>query len=108
MGETNKGLVKKLGWAYTVHKILPSTLLTIDQYKKLEDEGFGMLADKNNPEKVDESDSVVCPDGSVLTPEQIQKYVADRYKKNGIIYSSENPDIWEMQKAQMYYQGFKS
>ena len=108
MGERDRGLVKKVGWAYTVHKDLPSNLLTIVQYKKLEDEGFGMLADKNNPKEADVSDSVVCPDGSVLAHEQIQKYIEDKYKQNGSIYSSKNPDIWKMQKAQMYYLGFKS
>jgi hypothetical protein len=108
MEERDRGLVKKVGWAYNVQKVLPSDLLTIDQYKKLEDEGFGMLADKNNPEKVDESDSVVCPDGSVLTHEQIQNYVDDKYKQNGSVYSSKDSDIWKIQKAQMYYLGFKS
>jgi hypothetical protein len=97
-------LVKKIGWAYNVKDVWPSNISTIARCQKLEDEGFGMLADKNNPERMDASDSVVCPDGSILNSEQIEIYWE---KKGRIYYSSENPEDVKMYKAQMYYLGFK-
>jgi len=102
-----ENLVKKIGWAYNVQEILPSDTQAITNYKKLEDEGFGMLADKNNPEKVDASDSVVCPDGSVFTFAQIELYCEKRYKQNFGIYNSKNPEDVKMNKADIYYKGFK-
>jgi len=99
----DKGLVKKLGWAYNFHSVFPKGLLTIEQYQKLEDEGYGMLADKNDPDKVDESDSVVCPDGTIVNSKDIDEYIKGR-KAN---YSSENKEDIKMFNVQMYCLGFK-
>lgn len=102
-----ENLVKKIGWAYNLKEILPLDMSAVAHCQKLEDEGFGMLADKNNPEKVDASDSVVCPDGSVFTFVQIELYWEKRYRQSFAIYNSENPEDVKTNKADMYYLGFK-
>jgi hypothetical protein len=107
MEEKDNGLVKKLGWAYNIQDVWPSELQSIARYQELEDEGFGMLADKNDSTKIDISGSVVCPDGTVLTFEQINSYWSERYSKSGQVYNSTNEKDIMMHKAQMYYLGFK-
>jgi len=102
-----ESLVKKIGWAYNVQEILSSDMPAVAHCKELEDEGFGMLTNKNNPEKIDASDSVVCPDGSVFTYAQIEIYWEKRYKQSFAIYNSENPEDVKMNKADIYYKGFK-
>jgi hypothetical protein len=98
-------LVRKVGWIYRGKKVSFENRQFLALYRKLEDEGFGMLADKNNPTNADKSNSVVCPDGSIFTPEQIENYWD---KKGGMFYSSENPEDVKMHKVRMYYLGFKS
>jgi hypothetical protein len=98
-------LVKKICWAYNDFPIhWPGDIQSLAHCQKLEDEGFGILADIKNPEKMDISESIVCPDGRVFTPEQIENYWD---KKGNIHYSSENPEDVKMHKARMYYLGFK-
>jgi hypothetical protein len=104
MTKEKKELVKKLSWAYGVQEVWPSGIQSLAQCQKLEDEGFGMLANKDRPEIIDDSDSVICPDGSVLTPEQLELYWE---KKGEVHYNSENPEDVKMHKARMYYLGFK-
>jgi hypothetical protein len=103
MTETST-LVKKICWAYNVKDVWPGDIQSLARCQKLEDEGFGILADKNNSERMDISDSVVCPDGRVFTPEQIETYWE---KKCGMHYSSENKEDVKMHKTRMYYLGFK-
>jgi len=102
-GEVLKnGLVKKIGWTEGSMGIWPSDIKSFLHCQKLEEEGFGMLADKDNPDKMDGSDSVVCPDGSVFTPKQMEGY----WNQKGRSYSSENPEDIKMHKANLYYFGF--
>lgn len=101
--ETLVQKVRKVGWAYDVEGIWPLNIQFLSHYQKLEDEGFGMLEDKKRSGKVDESDSVVCPDGSVLTLKQIENYLEKRRWN----YDSENPEDVKMHKAYAYYLGFK-
>lgn len=65
--------------------------------EELESEGFGMLADKNDPSKLDENLSVVFPDGTSLACSEIKDYWE---KKPG--YSSKNPKDVVMHKARVY------
>jgi len=107
MSKKDSDLVKKIRWAYNLKEVQPSDMSAVAHCQKLEDEGFGMLADKNNPKKIDASDSVVFPDGSVFTAAQIELYWEKRYKQSFAIYNSENPEDVKMNKADMYYKGFK-
>jgi hypothetical protein len=100
--EEEKGLVKKIFWTSLKIESWPSDLSTLDRYHKLEDEGFGMLADTENPNSFDKSFSVVCPSGEILSPKQITNYWNTR---GG--YSSNNPEDVKMHNARMYYMGFK-
>jgi hypothetical protein len=97
-----KGLVKKIFWT----NVSDNLHSDITHYKKLEEIGFGMLADKENPEKIDKSLSVVCPDGSVFTYKQIENYWTK--KNGGVIYSfsSENKEDMKIHDAEIYYTGF--
>lgn len=106
MGEKDSNLVKKILWT-GMKDTLPSGIQSLARCQKLEEGGFGMLANKENPEKVDKSESVVCPDGSILTSKQINDYWDGRYKQNGKIYDSQNPEDLKMHDARMYYLGFK-
>jgi hypothetical protein len=101
-----KGLVKKIFWTYNVKDIWHSEIQSLANCQKLEEEGFGMLEDKKNSGRVDDSDSVVCPDGSVFTSEQIDDYWNN--KKDGSYYSSQNPKDVMMHKARMYLLGFRA
>lgn len=103
MGE-EKGLINKIGWAYKVRDTWPSDIQLIASCQKLESQGFGMLADKENPVRIDGSDSVVCPDGTVLTPKQINFYWNQKDRK----YNPKDPENFKMHRAYMYYLGFKS
>lgn len=103
--EETSTLVKKIGWAYNVKHVLPEDIKFLAHSQKLEDEGFGMLADEKDLARIDDSYSVVCPDGSVFTFKQIDDYWND--KKDGKMYSSENPEDVKMHKARMYYLGFR-
>ena len=86
MKEGDKGLVKKFFWAQKVDNIgefNPTIAKIIEKSLQLEKEGFGMLADKDNPEIIDLSDKgpVVCPDGTIVTEKEINFYWESRYKK---------------------------
>lgn len=97
-----KGLINKISWTGSKIESWPSDLHSLSRYQTLEDEGFGMLADKNDSNKFDESDSIVCPDGTVFTPTEISDYWS---RRGG--YSSSNPDDVKMHKARVYYMGFR-
>lgn len=109
MEEEYKGLEKKVNKILWTHKF--SNLKEADHLReqifeccqKLEDNGFGMLEDANNPGKIDSSCSIVCPDGSVFTPKQIEDYLMER-KAN---FNSENEKDMKMYNINMYYFGFK-
>jgi hypothetical protein len=101
-----KGLVKKIFWTYNVKDVWNSEIQSLANCQKLEEEGFGMLEDKNHLGKIDNSESVVLSDGRVFTPKQIDDYWGK--KKNGSIYSSGNPEDVIMHKARMYLLGFKT
>lgn len=103
MSKKDSDLVKKIGWAYNVKEILPSDMPAIVHCRELEDEGFGMLADKFRLGRIDDSDSVVCPDGTIIGLKDIEKY---NEKRNGS-YNSENTGDVKIHKADMYYLGFK-
>jgi hypothetical protein len=105
MEEGDNRLVKKILWAYIVDdkEETPLRKLIIDSCKKLEDFGFGMLENANNPGKIDISCSVISPDGSIFTPEQINDY----WMKRGGGFNSENPEDMKMHNINMYYFGFK-
>jgi len=106
MEEQYKGLVKKILWTHNINNLKEINHLQkqiLESCQKLEDEGFGMLANKENPEKIDDSCSVVYPDGSIFTPEQITSY----WMRRGGGFNSENPEDMKMHKINMYYFGFK-
>ena len=95
-------LVKKIFWTGSKIESWPSDLQSLTHYQNLEEEGFGMLANKEDSNKIDESASIVCPDGTILTPKQISDYWT---KRAG--YNSSNLDDIRMYKAKIYYMGFK-
>jgi hypothetical protein len=104
MGEG--GLVKKVFWTHDVRDFEELNLLKkgiIESCRNLEEQGYGLLEDANNPGKIDPSCSVVSPDGKIFTPEQINSYLSER-KGN---FSSENKEDMKMHKIYMYYIGFK-
>jgi predicted metalloprotease len=99
-------LVRKLGWVSSGINVETSDEETIVHCQKLENEGFGMLADKDNPKTIDKSNSVVCPDNSILTLEQIEDYWTQKYNQSGSVYSSSSLDDPKMYKARLYCLGF--
>jgi hypothetical protein len=103
MGED---LIKKISWTYGVLEVWNSDIQSLANLQKLENEGFGMLADEKYPDKVDASDSVVCPDGSIFTPRDIEVYFERKYRQTGKLYDSKDPEDVKIHKAQMYYLGF--
>jgi hypothetical protein len=103
MTEENSNLVIKLGWANKEY--LPSRVPFLDSCKALENEGYGLLADKNNPNRFDKTNSVfsvVLPDSTIISGRDIDIYLE---KRNGD-YSSTNKDDIKMHKVYMYYTGF--
>jgi len=97
-------LVKKLGWANNKEGF-SSKIPFLDHCKALENEGYGMLADKNNLDRFDETNSVfsvVLPDNTVVSARDIKEYIEMR-KGN---YSSTNSDDVKMYKVQIYYTSF--
>jgi hypothetical protein len=100
----DEGLVKKIFWTDQVDEPLESDRESesILRCSKLEEEGFGMLASKFDCNLIDETNTIVCPDGSVLTPKEIIDYWS---KRGG--YSSKNFQDIKMHKARVYYLGFK-
>ncbi|MEK6832426.1 MAG: hypothetical protein AABY32_00120 [Nanoarchaeota archaeon] len=103
MTEEKNNLVKKIGWAYTIRDFLPSGMQYISICQKLEDKGFGMLADKLDCEKIDGYDSVVFPDGKVLTSEQIISY----WEESNIKFNPKDSENLRMYQAYLYLLGFK-
>jgi hypothetical protein len=102
--EEKSNLVKKVGWAYKpIPGLGPEDIQSVAHAQKLEDKGFGMLEDKYIPGKIDDSYSVVCPDGSVFNQEEIQDYL----NKRGMNYCSENPEDVKIHNAQMYLLDFR-
>ena len=105
MEEKGKGLVIKLGWANNQGITFPSDIPFIDRCKDLEKAGWGMLADKNNPDRFDEDNSVfsmVTPKNKIISTNDIGAYL-ERRKGN---YSSTNEDDIDIHDAQVYYMGF--
>ena len=106
MTEDNNSLVKKLGWANKEY--LPSDVPFLDRCKTLENEGYGMLADKSNPDRLDEGKygfSVVLPSSKgnkIVSTRDIEAYLEKR-KGN---YSSTNQEDIDMHDVQVYYMGF--
>ena len=111
-----KDLVRKIGkipWTSILDKpinpiendLMKTQLLiqTFESCQKLEGEGFGMLENPTNRGEIDNSCSVVCPDGSIFTPEQITNYLIERKGS----YSSRNPNDVKMNEIYRYYLGFK-
>jgi hypothetical protein len=74
-----------------------------ERCQELEKEGYGILEDVNNPGYIDSNRSVVCPDGSIFTEEQINDYLMER--RGG--FNSENPEDKKRYNMNMYYTGFK-
>ena len=109
MEEHDKELEKKVNkipWTYNFDNLKEANYLrkeSIKSCQRLEEEGFGMLEDPDNPGKIDSSCSVVSPDGEVFTQEQINNYLIAR--KGG--FNSENPEDMKMHNVNMYYFGFK-
>jgi hypothetical protein len=102
MTEENN-LIRKLGWANKEY--LPSKVPFLDRCKALENEGYGLLADKNNPDRLDETNfvfSVVLPDNTIISGRDIEAYLE---RRNGE-YSSTNKEDIKMHKVHMYYAGF--
>lgn len=98
-------LVIKLSWANNEESTLPSGIPFIDRCKDLEKAGWGMLADKNNPDRFDESNSVffmVTPKNKIISGRDIELYLEKR-KGN---YSSTNQEDIDMHDARVYYMGF--
>jgi hypothetical protein len=113
MGDEEKGMVKKILWTENVKNIEKANSALrglISKCKELENEGFGILEDVNNPGKIDSKEndcSIVCPDGGVFTSEQIAQYFYSQKNKSFFYYRSGNLENNKMFKAQWYYNGFK-
>jgi hypothetical protein len=106
MIDEKRGLVRKILWTQNVDDLKEMSDLKkqiLKSCERLEEQGLGMLADKNNPEKIDDSCSVVCSDGSIFTPKQITDYLIKRRGE----FNSENPEDMKMHKINLYYSGFK-
>lgn len=110
MEKSNNRSVKKILWAHEIVNLEKFNSLErkmIENYQKLEEEGFAILESQDNTRKGEINRSVVCSDKTILTPIQINKYFEKRYIKNGTIYSSENREDVETNKARTYYEGFR-
>ncbi len=106
MKESENTLRKKILWAYSFDERNNSSHLNkqiIHSCTKLEEEGFGMLEDKDYPGNVDKSLSVVSPNGEIFTSEQILDY----WMKRGGKFNSRNTEDMKMHKMNIYYFGFK-
>jgi hypothetical protein len=104
MEEKDKGLVIKLGWANNPEGF-SSKVPFLDRCKVLENMGYGMLADKNNPDRLDETNSVfsvVLPDNTVVSAKDIDAYIEEREGH----YSSTNKEDVRIHDAHIYYTGF--
>jgi hypothetical protein len=100
----DSNLIRKLGWANNPEGF-SSKVPFLDICKALEDEGYGLLADKNNPDRLDETNSVfsvVLPDNTIISGRDIDNYLEQR---NGT-YSSTNKEDIKMHKVYMYYTSF--
>src|SRR5674536_156246 len=86
-------LIKKLGWANNL-KGFSSQIPFLDRCKALEKMGYGMLADKSNPDRLDEGEygfSVVLPSSKgnkIVSTRDMETYLEKR-KGN---YSSTNKE----------------
>lgn len=105
MEENKKSLINKIPWTEKAEDIFESDTEEnfFSRCQQLESEGFGMLASKFDASIIDQTSSVVCPDGEILTPEKIRFYWE---KRNGS-YSSKNLEDVKMHKARIYYLSFK-
>jgi hypothetical protein len=106
MEEKDSKLTKKILWAQNFDEEKETSHLNkqiIHSCKRLEEEGFGLLGDKDNPEKIDKNISIVCPNGEIFTPEQITNYLI---RRKGRFNSKDIEDI-KMHKINIYYFGFK-
>ncbi len=103
--EDKKGLVERIFWTERVDEPLNSDKEeeVYSRCKGLEKEGFGMLASEVDSSRMDSSESVVCPDDTILIPKQIINY----WEKRRGSYSSKNLQDLKMHKARIYYMGFK-
>ena len=102
-GLEKENLVKKIGWVDTVRDFFPSDMQYISLCKKLEENGFGMLADKTNHNRIDGNDSVVFPNGEVLTSKQIIDYWEGEKRK----FNPKDKENLRMFQAYIYYAGFR-
>jgi hypothetical protein len=98
-GESN--LVKKLRWADKIKEDSSSEIPFIDHCKRLEDKGYGMLEDKNNPGEIDE-DNVVLPDNTIVSTKDVGAYL-ERRKGS---YCSQNDEDVQMHNIQLYHSSF--
>jgi len=106
MEEKDSKLTKKILWAYSFDERNNSSHLNkqiIHSCTRLEEEGFGMLEDKDNPGNIDESFSIVSPNGEIFTPEQITNY----WMRRGGRFNSRDIEDTKMHKMNIYYFGFK-
>ncbi|GEM_PF-1604775 len=104
MKENKKSLINKIPWTEKAENIFESDKeeSIFFRCKQLEEEGFGMLASQFDTSIIDQTNSIVCPDGEILTPTQIRTYWE---KRNGN-YSSKNIEDIKMHKARVYYLSF--
>lgn len=105
MEENKTGLINKIPWTEKAEDIFESdnSESFFSRCQQLENEGFGMLVSPFDISIIDSSNSIVCPDGDILTPEQIRFY----WEKRRGCYSSKNPYDVKMHKARIYYLSFK-